>query len=60
MNNNNFTEALTELKTAKSVDQWNEIRYRWVDILGREELAEIDSSGLIVQVLGRDVDASLN
>jgi hypothetical protein len=60
MNNNNFTEALTELKTAKSVDQWNEIRYRWVDILEREELAEIDSSGLIVQVLGRDVDASLN
>jgi hypothetical protein len=60
MNNNNFTEALTELKTAKSVTQWNEIRERWVDILEREELAEIDSSGLIVQVLGRDVDASLN
>ena len=60
MNNNNFTEALTELKTAKSVDQWNEIRYRWVDVLDREQLAEIDSSGLIVQVLGRDIDTSLN
>ena len=60
MNNNNFTEALTELKTAKSVDQWNEIRYKWVDIISTQELAEIDSCGLIVQVLGREVNASLN
>lgn len=44
--------AISELRTAKSVSEWNEIRAKYVDTLSQSELAYIDGSGLITQVLG--------
>lgn len=49
---NNYAEAIAELKTAKTVDQWNEIRATWMPMLSKEEVGKIDGSGLIVEVLG--------
>lgn len=47
-------EAIQELSRAKSVQHWNLIRSTVVDKLSRKDMADIDSSGLIVQVLGAD------
>lgn len=49
----NYDAAVKQLKTARNVEQWNEIRARVKGTLTRPELAKIDS-GLIVQVLGKD------
>lgn len=58
--NTNFTEALLDLKKAKSVQEWNQTREKWAFIITSQELANIDSKGFIVEVLGKDLDASLN
>ena len=50
-----YEMAVAELKTAETVKDWNTIRERWADKLNPQELALIDSGGLIVQTLGRDV-----
>ena len=46
--------AIDELSTAKSVSEWNAIRKSILlkDLLNQWELNYIDSSGLIVKVLG--------
>ena len=49
-------EAIEKLKQAKNVKEWNTIRDSIKDKITMEELTNIDSSGLIVQVLGKDVD----
>jgi len=53
--------AIAELKTVKSVQQWNEVRAKHLKILGTETKEErdflhsyIDGWGLIVKVLGKD------
>jgi hypothetical protein len=47
-------EAIAKLKQVKTVNEWNNVRSQYRDILTRAELFEIDGRGLIVQVLGRD------
>ena len=54
--NDNVLEAIRSLKLAKDVTDWNIIRETFVSILSTQELAIIDSSGLIVEVLGKDTD----
>lgn len=51
---NNYENAVTMLRTAKTVEQWNTIRSQVKDTLTAKELNKIDSSGLIVEVLGKD------
>jgi hypothetical protein len=52
----NLQNAIDELSTAKSVAEWNAIRKSILlkDILNQWELNYIDSSGLIVKVLGSE------
>lgn len=50
----NYENAVNQLKTAKTVAQWNQIREDVKDTLTDVELNKIDSSGLITEVLGRD------
>jgi len=47
-------QAIEELKTVKSVKEWNNVRAKYLSLLSREEIARIDSEGLIVEVLGKD------
>ena len=47
-----FTNCVNELVRAKTIDEWNAIRKPYVDVLERNEMALIDSSGLVVEVLG--------
>jgi hypothetical protein len=49
-------QAINELSRVKSVEEWNEVRAKYVKNknLTREELAKVDSEGLIVKILGRD------
>ena len=47
-------QAIAELKTAKDVQEWNQIRAKWTQLLKPTELCAIDASGLIVEVLGPD------
>lgn len=54
MQSENMQYAIERLKTAKSVEHWNEIRSRLKDSLTTQELLTIDSGGLIVEVLGKD------
>lgn len=44
-------QAIDKLRTATSVAQWNEIREEFANY---HFIAEIDASGLIVEVLGKD------
>lgn len=50
----NYFQALKALENAKSVKEWNDIRSYWTEVLTQGELALIDSSGLIVKLLGKD------
>lgn len=47
-------KAINELKQAKSIYEWNEIRAKWVSKLTQKEVGVIDGTGLVVEVLGRD------
>ncbi len=47
-----FNEAIIELKETKSVEEWNEIRDKYKRFVTTKELAFIDASGLITEVLG--------
>jgi hypothetical protein len=51
---NNYEKAIELLKTAKNVTQWNELRESIKNTLTQSELCQIDSSGLIVEVLGKN------
>lgn len=51
---NNYEKAIELLKTAKNVTQWNELRESIKSTLTQSELCQIDSSGLIVEVLGKN------
>lgn len=51
---NNYEKAIELLKTAKNVTQWNELRESIKFTLTQSELCQIDSSGLIVEVLGKN------
>ena len=51
----NFETAVATLKTATTVQQWNELRDGVKHTLTQVELYKVDASGLIVQVLGQDV-----
>lgn len=50
----NYEKAIELLKTAKNVTQWNELRESIKNTLTQSELCQIDSSGLIVEVLGKN------
>lgn len=50
----NYYHAVADLKTVKTVDQWNTVREKRVPSLSQDELGSIDGSGLIVEVLGKD------
>jgi len=47
-----FTNCVNELVRAKTIDEWNAIRKPYVDDLTPQEMATIDASGLVVEVLG--------
>ena len=47
-------QAINELSKVKSVEEWNEVRAKYVKNLTTEELAKVDGEGLIVKILGRD------
>lgn len=47
-----FTNCVLELLRATTIAEWNAIRKPYVDVLTRDEMATIDSSGLVVEVLG--------
>ena len=49
-----FYNAIAALKEVKSVEEWNEMRDRYKRFLNQQELAFIDASGLITEVLGKD------
>ena len=51
---NNYESAVAALKEATNIEQWNAIRSRVARTLSAQQLAKIDSSGLIVEVLGAD------
>lgn len=51
----NFETAVATLITAKTVEQWNELRDSVKHTVSVSELNKIDSGGLIVEVLGADV-----
>ena len=53
--------AIAELKTVKSVKEWNDVRAKHIKVLGTETKLQreflhfyIDGWGLIVKVLGKD------
>lgn len=55
------TAAITELKTATTVAEWNTIRTKHLKILGTESAEQrefihfyIDGTGLIIKTLGKD------
>ena len=50
----NIRKAVKELRTARSVTQWNMIRRIEKRKLTLQEMAWIDSSGIITEVLGFD------
>lgn len=50
----NYERAIDLLRTAKSVQHWNELRSVTKAILTTDEMNLIDASGLIVKVLGPD------
>lgn len=50
----NYESAINLLMTATNVSKWNELRAFVKPTLKIEEMNKIDSSGLIVQVLGPD------
>jgi hypothetical protein len=52
----NLQNAINELRTAKSVADWNTIRKKYIvnELINQWELNYIDCSGLIVEVLGSD------
>ena len=50
---NNYEKAVNLLKTAKNVNHWNELRESIIETLTTPELAKLDGSGLIVEVLGK-------
>jgi hypothetical protein len=50
----NLLTAETQLKTATTIEEWNSIRSKASLRLSKEELCEIDMSGLIIEVLGSD------
>lgn len=49
-----FKEAIAELRTAKSVCQWNIIRRKHKKYLTLSEMSRIDASGIITDTLGFD------
>ena len=53
-NANVLQTAINELMTVKSVNEWNNVRAKYIKLLTREEIFKIDAEGLIVKVLGRD------
>jgi len=53
----NYQKAIEVLKTAVSVEDWNNKRDKVKKTLTRGELALIDGSGLIVQTLKKFNDA---
>lgn len=52
MQSENLLAAISELKTATSVSEWNTIREKHFASLTQSELAYVDGSGLITEVLG--------
>ena len=50
-----FEEAISELKNVTSVEEWNDVRSFYVNYLTPLEVHIIDISGLIVEVLGKDI-----
>lgn len=49
-----YEKAIIELLKATSVEHWNDIRSTFINKLTGRELCKIDSSGLIVEILGAD------
>lgn len=47
-------EMIDHMSKSISVEDWNNRRYVIIDYITQEELTYLDSSGLIVQVLGPD------
>lgn len=47
-------QAIEALKQASSVKEWNKLREKILKQINPTDLAEIDGSGLIVEVLGKD------
>ena len=56
----NYQKAIELLKTAVSVEDWNNKRDKVKKTLTRGELALIDGSGLIVQTLKKFNDGQEN
>jgi hypothetical protein len=50
----NYDEAIEYLKTSKDVNDWNNKMIRVQNSLTQVEVARINQSGLIVEVLGVD------
>lgn len=50
----NYDQVIENLKTVKTVKEWNEVREQAKDSLPLSDLIKIDQSGLIVDVLGAD------
>jgi len=51
-------QAIEALKEATNVKEWNEIRDKVFKQITQVEMAEIDGSGLIIEVLGKDTPHS--
>lgn len=49
-------DAKERLANVESVKEWNEIRDTFKDEMNPSDLAELDSSGYIVELLGTDSD----
>lgn len=49
-----YNTAISKLQQVQSVEEWNEIRNEYKRLLEPKELIFIDSSGLIVEILGPD------
>lgn len=49
-----YDQAVEKLKGAKSVSHWNEIREELKSLVSTSDITRIDTSGLIVKVLGPD------
>ena len=50
----NYETAVAKLRTATTVEQWNDLRDEVKDTLSTSDLYKVDASGLIVEVLGAD------
>ena len=55
----NYDQVIENLKTVKTVKEWNEVREQAKDVLPLSDLIKIDQSGLIVDVLGADAYVEL-